>query len=227
MRVQNVVATSLGAAGTGAALMFFLDPARGNRRRAIVASKAAKLARNAGRTLTGTAQDVSNRTQGLAASVRSRFSNEPPPDEVLAERVRSKLGRIVSHPGSIDVSVRRGTVTLRGDVLRSEARDVVSRVSSIAGVENVRNFLRSRAEDGEMMERGRWRSGSRESHKAITKKRIALASAGVALALLGSRRGGVSGRIMAAAGAGLLGSELTDTKLNFLAHRLKQGLLAH
>ncbi len=27
MRVQNVLATSLGAAGTGAALMFFLDPA--------------------------------------------------------------------------------------------------------------------------------------------------------------------------------------------------------
>jgi hypothetical protein len=31
---------------------------------------------------------------------------------------------------------------------------------------------------------------------------------------------------MAAAGAALLGSELTDAKLNFLGHRLKEDLLA-
>ncbi len=226
MRVQNVLATSLGAAGTGAALMFFLDPARGNRRRSLVVNKATKFAREAGKTITDAAEDVRDRAQGIAASVRSRFSNDPPPDEVLAERVRSKLGRIVSHPGSIEVSARRGTVTLRGDVLRSEVRDLISRVSSIPYVEAVRNFLRSRAEGGEIMNRKRWRSDFREPRKAITKKRIALTAAGVALVLLGSRRRGVPGRIMAAAGAGLLGSELTDTKLNFLGHRLKEDLLA-
>lgn len=226
MKSQSIVAASLGAAGTGAALMFFLDPSRGNRRRSLVANKTTKFARIASRTIMGTAQDVSNRTHGVAASFRSRFSNEPPSDEVLAERVRSKIGRIASHPHKIEISVRRGTVTLRGDVPRAEMRELVSKVSSLADVEHVRNQLRTDKEDSGWEESGRWRPPDRREAGPITKRQIALAATGCAVALLGARRGGIRGRLMTAFGAGLIGSELAGTKLNFLAHRLKEELLA-
>ena len=227
MKTQSIVTASLGVAGTGAALMFFLDPSRGNRRRSLVADKTTKFVRLAGRTIVGTAQDVSNRTHGVAALFRSRFSDEPPSDEVLAERVRSKIGRIVSHPHEIEVSARHGAITLRGHVPRNEVRELLSRVSSIADVEYVRSQLKTYSEDaGRWEESTRWRAGMRDASRSLTRKQIALAATGCAVALLGARRGGFRGRLMAAFGAGLLGSELAETKLSFLGHRLKAELLA-
>src|SRR5205814_3801937 len=147
MKNQNIVATSVGAAGAAAALMFFLDPDRGTRRRALVRDKTRSWAKNTQKSLTKATRDLGHRVQGVLAETRSHLpAREPADDAVLTERIRSKLGRLVSHPSAIEVTVRDGTVTLSGDVLQSEMRDLLSSVSSARDVENVRNKLKGHAD---------------------------------------------------------------------------------
>lgn len=145
---QNLVAMSIGAAGVGAALMFLLDPARGNRRRSLLRDKMLHIAKRTGWGLGKASRDLGNRTRGLIAETQSRASQELiPDDDVLAERVRSKIGRYVSHPSAIDVSVDDGIVTLRGEVLRSEIRDVMHQAYAVRDVCEVRNQLKAHADE--------------------------------------------------------------------------------
>ena len=55
--------------------------------------------------------------------------------------MRSKVGRAVSHPHAIRVSVREGRVSLSGPVLAHEVDDLLSCVSAVRGVEEVENRL--------------------------------------------------------------------------------------
>jgi uncharacterized membrane protein len=86
-------------------------------------------------------KDVTNRTRGTFAELRSAIAPQLVPDEVLVERVRSKLGRCVSHPASIEVSAHDGRVALSGSILASEVHHVVSAVEGIRGVIGVSNSL--------------------------------------------------------------------------------------
>ena len=47
-----------------------------------------------------------NRARGMAAEMRARCQEEAVPDEVLEERVRSKLGHIARYPEGIEVTAR-------------------------------------------------------------------------------------------------------------------------
>jgi hypothetical protein len=58
-------------------------------------------------------------------------------DTRLIERVRAALGRVCSHPRAIDVEAIDGEITLRGDVLGSEAEAVLAAVRSVRGVNDV------------------------------------------------------------------------------------------
>ena len=62
----NTTLAVLGGLGAGAAAMYFLDPDRGTRRRALVKDKAVGLSNDAKNALTGRAQDLKNRAVGLA-----------------------------------------------------------------------------------------------------------------------------------------------------------------
>src|SRR5919106_134571 len=110
------------AVATGALAAHFLDPQQGRRRRAVlrdkIVSRVGKID-EAGRVI---AQDLRNRTQGTIVDLRHRLGSEEVSDDVLIERVRAKLGRVVSHPGSIEVAAREGVVTLRGPVLKREVK---------------------------------------------------------------------------------------------------------
>ena len=107
--------------GVGTAAMFLLDPDRGKRRRALVRDKFALALTKTGDCMEVTGRDLRNRTRGTIAAIQSRFSSEQPDDSVLVDRVRSKLGRIVSHPSAVEVTVENGNVTLSGPVLAGEA----------------------------------------------------------------------------------------------------------
>jgi hypothetical protein len=79
---------------------------------------------------------------GVAARALARLIDEPvPSDEVLAERVRARLGRLVSHPGAIDVVARSGTVTLSGPLFQAEVMQVLNGIGSVAGVIAIENRL--------------------------------------------------------------------------------------
>ena len=124
----------LAGAGLGALLMFISDPDRGARRRALVRDKAVRGARVGGRTLTATAADIANRTRGVAANAWGSIRRESVDDDRLIERVRAALGRVCSHPRAIAVEAIDGEVTLRGDVLSSEADRVLAAARSVRGV---------------------------------------------------------------------------------------------
>jgi hypothetical protein len=136
----------LGGAGIGAALMYFLDPQQGRRRRALVHDQMIHFSHEVRDAADVVARDASNRAAGLWAEART--SGRTADDRTLAERVRSHLGRCVSHPRAIDVSVDRGRVTLRGPILAREVDALVNCVEDVSGVTTVENQLEVHQEAG-------------------------------------------------------------------------------
>src|SRR5206468_1513081 len=87
------------------------------------------------------ARDLGHRAQGLLAQTRSLVAGEEVDDRTLEERVRAKLGRYVTHPGSIEVTARDGRVTLGGPVLAREVDWLLEAVASVPGARGVENRL--------------------------------------------------------------------------------------
>lgn len=137
------------AAAAGAALAsYFFDAQQGRRRRALARDKIyGRLSHldDAGRVV---AVDLRNRAQGLAAGLRQQLARGEVPDEVLAERVRARLGRAVSHPGSVEVSVTQGAVTLQGPVLKHELKRALRAVQGVRGVKSLDNRLEPHEQRG-------------------------------------------------------------------------------
>ena len=78
------------------------------------------------------------RRRGVAVDLlRTRGGSADVPDDVLAERVRAKLGRFVAHPASVEVRANAGTVTLEGPVLNHEIDDALRAVRRVRGVRDV------------------------------------------------------------------------------------------
>jgi len=119
--------------GIGTGMMYLLDPDRGKRRRALLRDKCVSATRKTGEGIETTARDLSNRARGIATSIQSRFTLDEIDDGGLIDRVRSKLGRIVSHPGAIEVAAEDGHVTLSGPVLESEVDNLLRCVKQIQG----------------------------------------------------------------------------------------------
>ncbi len=86
-------------------------------------------------------RDLSNRAHGMIAEMEALLHHEALTDRVLVARVRSKLGRVVSHPRAIQVTVWQGRVTLRGPILAGEVAHLLSAVASVRGVTGVDNHL--------------------------------------------------------------------------------------
>jgi hypothetical protein len=130
-------------AGTaiGAGLMFLLDPDRGNRRRALARDQIVRVGHRAGEDLGAKARHVGNRARGLVASARSRLQADQAEDPVIGERVRAELGRVVSHPAAVAVSVEDGVVTLSGPILAREREDLIAEVRRVRGVRDVEDRL--------------------------------------------------------------------------------------
>jgi len=60
----------LAGVGTGAALMYFMDPDRGRGRRALVRDQAVGLTNDARQAINATTEDLSNRAYGMYAETR-------------------------------------------------------------------------------------------------------------------------------------------------------------
>ena len=94
-----------------------------------------------GDVASATAQDLDNRATGMVSEVRSRFTHEQVNDEVLAARVRSKLGLLARQPKAITMEVSNGRVVLRGSILADEVQQLIDGVSAVRGVTSVQNDL--------------------------------------------------------------------------------------
>jgi len=125
----------------GAGIMYLLDPDRGARRRALLRDRGVHAGHKLGDGLAGTARDARNRTRGVAAALRSRLRKDEADDDIVHERIRSAIGRVVTHPGAISVIVEQGRVTLTGHVLADEVDNLIDQTRAVRGAGEVRNEL--------------------------------------------------------------------------------------
>ncbi|MGH8171090.1 MAG: BON domain-containing protein, partial [Steroidobacteraceae bacterium] len=133
----------LGAAAAGALSMYLLDPDHGRRRRAVMRDRLTSGMSRLDDARSVASRDLRNRARGAAHEVRSRFTQEQEEvsDEILCERVRSRLGWAVSHPGAIEVAALSGRVTLSGAVLEREYVSLLRAVWAVRGVADVEDRL--------------------------------------------------------------------------------------
>jgi hypothetical protein len=142
---KNLTWTS-GIAGIaiGAFAMYFSDPDRGRRRRALVRDQVQHWAREVVCAFDVAARDLGNRMQGVRARARNLISRRGDiPDVILEERVRARLGRATTHPRAIKVLAQEGHVNLSGAVLAHEKDDVIDTVQSTPGVVGVSDNMQS------------------------------------------------------------------------------------
>ena len=202
--------------GLGTGLMFLLDPDQGKRRRALLRDKCYWAARKTGEGAQVTARDLRNRTQGLVSEVQSRFSSAPVDDSVLVDRVRAKLGRVVSHPRAINVTAQDGRVVLSGPILMTEVPELLACVNSVTGVNEVVNQLdpHEQSENHPSLQGGREREGGRfeffQENWSPTARFLA-GAAGASLAAYGGMRRDALGAGLGAAGLLLLTRGITNT----------------
>lgn len=208
--------------GLGTGLMFLLDPDRGKRRRAMLRDKCVSAAKKTGEGFEVTARDLRNRTQGLVTDIQSRFSSEPVDDAVLVDRVRSKLGRIVSHPSAVQVTAENGNVTLSGPILTAEVPELLACANRVSGVNEVINNLEAHDEPGNhpALQGGRERPGNRSEFMQENwspAARFVAGAAGASLAVYGGARRDALGAGLGAAGLLLLTRGITNTEFKRLA----------
>jgi uncharacterized membrane protein len=138
-RASGLICAGMAA---GAAMTWFFDPVSGHRRRIRAADKLRRLALRAGDAAEMTARDVANRIEGLRARTQALFEDEGRvPDHVIEDRVRARLGRVVTHPRAIQVESDLGIVTLSGPIPLDEVEGLLRNVATTRGVCGVENRL--------------------------------------------------------------------------------------
>jgi len=137
----------VGGVGVGAALMYFLDPDRGKRRRRMVSDKAVSATNKVTETATRMNHDLRNRAYGLFCEARGLFKSEDVTDDVLMDRVRAKLGRVSHNLGALNLGVQDGVVSLKGACNSNELKRVLRAVGLVRGVKAVDNQLDVQGED--------------------------------------------------------------------------------
>ena len=187
----------------GAGGMYLLDPDRGPRRRSLLRDRAVRTRRVLGDGAATVARDVRNRSAGTAAALRSRLRADQAGDEIIQERVRATLGRVVAHPGAIQTAVFDGRLFLSGPVLAREVDDLLATVRRVRGVREVENQLQVHDRPGSvpaLQGEGRPRA---EDAWTPTGRLVAGTAAGL-LALLGVRSRGLPRAALSALGGALL-----------------------
>lgn len=144
---MNTVLRLAAAFTAGAALMYYLDPVAGRRRRAMMRDRGVAAGHDAEDFARAKSKRAIDRAQGVVARARAGLSTAPVDDGQLNGRIRSKLGRLVEHPGEVNVDVHDGHVVLRGRAKDTEIDNLTATLVAMRGVADVEN--RMSAEDAE------------------------------------------------------------------------------
>jgi hypothetical protein len=127
--------------GIGAGMMYWFDPARGRHRRARLRDQMVHTCRETNAFINRGLRDLNNRLEGVAHDMQCLIAVDHPDDRTLEQRVRSKMGRHVSHAHAIEVRARDGWVTLRGSIPENEVENFLASVASVRGVRGVESEL--------------------------------------------------------------------------------------
>jgi uncharacterized membrane protein len=206
----------------GAGMMYFFDEPNGRRRRARLRDKLEHVQRKGVTAARTTRRDVVHRVRGLRAELSRLWVSDRPDSEVVAARVRAKLGHVCSHPGAIEVVTWGDAIGLRGHILSSELDRVVRAVQRVRGVEDVvtTDLIRHETADGiSDLQGGVRRGGERfellQRHWSPSGRLIAaIAGAGLTLA---ARRRALPLRIgLRTVGLAFLGRAVTNMEMRRL-----------
>jgi uncharacterized membrane protein len=215
---MNKAMAMISSLGVGAGLMYMFDPDRGKRRRAGVRDKVTHIANQTDEAIGKTSRDLANRLTGMVAEAESMFICGTASDEVVSARVRSKLGRLVSHPHAIAVTVTKGLVTLSGPILAKEVDKLLKSVSAIKGVTGVENRLDLFEEPGNIqaLQGGKANLGERfalmKTNWSPT-TRLLVGMAGSALIVYARKRRGLIGATLTPVGVGMVSRALTNLEM--------------
>jgi osmotically-inducible protein OsmY len=127
----------------GALAMYYIDTVSGGRRRALVRDKIVSAGHDVADLAEAKGKRAMDHVKGAMATgnLNGMTRTEPESEQQLHDRIRSRLGRVISHPKALQVEVEGGCVCLRGHVLRKEVDNLLSEVQGMAGVTQVRNEL--------------------------------------------------------------------------------------
>src|SRR5262249_44359589 len=117
------------------------DPQRGKARRARLRDKAVRTVHQVEDVARGRTMDTAHRVAGALAEARSALSPERPDDDIVRERVRARIGRLVEHPHELETNVQDGVVLLAGRVSSGELPALLARVRVVRGVRQIDNRL--------------------------------------------------------------------------------------
>jgi uncharacterized membrane protein len=208
--------------GLGVGLMYLFDPQGGRRRRALVRDKLVHAGRVLGDGMQTTGRDVTHRLTGLRARARGLVRSDEAPPPVLEARVRSQLGRAVSHPHAIEVRADEGgRIRLSGPILAHEVADLLGAAWRVRGVRDVENGLEVHTEAGDVpgLQGGRARPGQlpelmQSNWAPATRLAATVAAAGLGAAALA--RGRLAGAMLCAGATGIAARGLANMPLKRL-----------
>jgi uncharacterized membrane protein len=208
--------------GVGAGLAYFLDPGRGARRRARVRDTMAHTMNLTSRAIATTSRDAIQRTYGTAMAIRNRVRHDEVDEPVLVERVRARLGRVVSHAHPIRVAASGGTVTLSGPVLARDVPRLMEAVRRVRGVREVVDSLDVHEQPGKVpsLQGGRTPAGDRPDLLRTywsPATRALVCTCGAVLATAGLVRRDRPGAIAAFLGTALMARAMTNLPMNRLS----------
>ncbi|MBM3269479.1 MAG: hypothetical protein FJZ01_17705 [Candidatus Sericytochromatia bacterium] len=208
--------------GLGALAGYLLDPTAGRRRRALVRDKGIRSWHQGQALLRMAARDLEHRVQGVLAEAPKALQAEDVSDAVLVERVRARLGRVVSHPHALKVTALQGVVTLEGPILADEVDFALDAVHGVRGVRDLESRLvphpRDEAERIPALQGGRHREPRPEllQENWAPAMRVAAGAGGAALFVRGLLGGGLAGTMLQAAGAALAARSIANMPIAHL-----------
>ncbi len=224
MRNRNFVQGIL----TGAALTYLFDARMGNRRRAVLRDSVIHVSKTLPKALGMLGSDLSGRSHGWRAMGAKAFEIEEGsvPEEKMVQRVRSRMGRFVSHPHAVRVESHEGRIVLEGPIITDEAEAFIRQVKKVPGVVSVEDRLERHdsadgvpALQGGMDRPGRkWEFQKRNWSPAF---RLLAGAFGAGIAYRGLLSRGMTGRV-----TGILGLVVTVRSLTNLPIRRLFGIAA-
>jgi hypothetical protein len=207
------------SAALGAIAMYAFDPDKGRRRRALTRDKVVSVLVDTRHAAGATRRDVAHRLEGLRARALRLWTRQPTTDDLqLIERVRARMGRMVSHPHAIQVGALGARVTLSGPILGHEAAPLLAAVRTVWGVRSVEDLLvvHDHPESVPSLQGGTDPLALQHDHWPPALRAAAL-SCGVLMALYALRERTVAGCTMACIGAALAVRGVTNRSLAHLS----------
>lgn len=211
--------------------MYYLDPLRGKRRRALVRDQFVRIQHRTGNRGRAATLNLFQRTRGLAvrsgSRIRSSVIKPDTSDPVIIAHARAILGHSVSHPRSVEILANNGQLIVSGELNRAEASRLFRRLRKIPGVMDIESRVIS---EGRPFQIRRFQAARRRrqrlSRQNFGPRRIQLGSLamGLMLSAYGFKRAGRIGRLIGAFGLSLIGRSVQDPGLRNMLQRASAGV---